>query len=281
MSNQQVWFITGCSSGLGRILATETLKSGASVAVTARNIADISHFANDFPDQVLLLQVDVTNMQQINDAVMAAKKKFGRIDVLVNNAGVFIFGAVEEVPDENVRNLFDVNFFGVLNTTRAVLPIMREQQAGHIINISAAGGLVATQCLGIFNASKFAVEGLSEALADELAPLGIKVTLIEPGPIRTPLLVHSSQTFNTIAEYNDTRAVISQIVEQYKGNQPGDPQKIAEAIIEIANMPVPPLRLLLGKFTIDRTREKILNLSKTISEWEAYSSATDFKNQNS
>ncbi len=271
----KVWFITGCSSGLGRALANETLKSGAKVVVTARKLSAITDFVSEFPDQTLALSVDVTDVQQINIAVEEAKKKFGRIDVLVNNAGAAVFGAVEEVPDKDVRNLFETNFFGVLNMIRAVLPVMRAQQSGSIINISSVGGIVATPCLGIFNASKFAVEGLSEALAQELATLGITVSLVEPGPSRTAFITHSQQ-FSGIADYDDTRNMITSVLTQYQGNQPGDPNKIAHAIIQLVHNPVPPLHLLMGKFSVERAREKLSSLEETITMWEKMSYETDF-----
>jgi NAD(P)-dependent dehydrogenase (short-subunit alcohol dehydrogenase family) len=276
MINQKVWFITGCSSGLGKALANRVLKSGANVVVTGRKLADINHFATEFPNQVLVMNVDVTNTQQIRSAVDAAKNKFGHIDVLVNNAGIGIFGAIEEIPDKEVRNIFETNFFGTLNMIKAILPIMRAQKSGHIINVTALGGIVATQCLGIFNATKFAIEGLSESLEQEVSPIGIKITLIEPGPTRTPFM-NSMKRFESINDYNESREFIKNIIEQYGNYQPGDPEKIAQTIMEVANNPVPPLHLLMGKFSVERTREKLSNLSETITEWEKISCDTDYK----
>jgi len=275
MSSNKVWLITGCSSGLGRAIAKEALLSGAKVAVTARKLADIQDFQKDFPHNALILSLDVTNQDQVKSTVEETQKKLGRIDILVNNAACAIFGAIEEVPDKEVRRLFETNFFGLLDLTRTVLPIMRAQKSGHIINISALGGIVSTQCLGIFNASKFAIEGLTEALAQEVTGLGIKVSLIEPGPTRTSFLTRL-QKFNSITDYEEVRTFISQIIDGYNGKQPGDPQKIAKTIIQTVENPVPPLRLPLGKFSNERIREKISELTTSMALWEKDSNNTDF-----
>lgn len=277
MSSNKVWLITGCSSGLGRAIAKEALVSGAKVVVTARNSSDIQDFQKDFPDNALILSLDVTNQEQIKSTVEEAKKKFGRIDVLVNNAGCAIFGAVEEIPDKEVRKVFETNFFGLLELTRTVLPIMRAQKSGHIINISAVGGMVSTQCLGIFNATKYAIEGLTEALSHEVSGLGIKVSLIEPGPTRTNFLTRM-QRFNSITDYEESRTFISQIMDQYSGKQPGDPQKIAKTIVQTVENPVPPLHLPLGKFSNERIREKMSELAESMARWEKDSFNTDFDN---
>lgn len=276
MGSNKVWLITGCSSGLGRAIAKEALVSGAKVAATAREVTDIQDFQKEFPDTVLLINMDVTNSQQIKTAVEETKKKFGRIDVLVNNAGCGMLGAIEEVPDKEVRRLFETNFFGLLEVTRVILPIMRAQKSGHIVNISAVGGIVATQCLGVYNATKFAIEGMTEALASELETLGIKVSLIEPGPTRTNFLGESMLKFNSISDYDESRNFVSRMMEQYNGKQPGDPQKAAQAIIQLVENPVPPLRLALGKFSLERIREKISNLTDSLNEWEQVSTRTDF-----
>jgi NAD(P)-dependent dehydrogenase (short-subunit alcohol dehydrogenase family) len=277
MASDKVWFITGCSTGLGQALTRAALAAGAKVVATSRKVSDIEHFAKSYPDTALTLQLDVTNNEQIHAAVDAAQKKFGRIDVLVNNAGYGIIGSLEEVPDDEVRKLFNTNFFGLLNVTRTVLPIMRTQHAGHIINISAAGGVVSTAGLGIFNASKYAVEGVTEALAQELEPLGIKVTLIEPGPFRTQFAGRSLKKFSGIADYDGTRGVISTALTNYDGKQEGDPDKAAQVIIQIADNPVPPLRLPLGKFALERIHEKLSSFDELLKTWQQVSIDADFK----
>lgn len=277
MSGNKVWLITGCSSGIGRALAQQALLSGVKVVVTARNVADIQTFQKSFPDTALLMTMDITDPQQIKANIEEIKKKLGRIDVLVNNAGYGMLAAIEEAPDHEVRKLFETNFFGPLEVIRSVLPIMRAQKSGHIINISATGGVVATQCLGIFNASKFALEGMTEALAQEVSSLGIHVSLIEPGPSRTNFLSKSMKKFSAITDYDEPRNFVNSMVEQYKTKEPGDPQKMAKAIIEIVNNPAPPLRLALGKFSVERIREKISEQSESLTSWEQVSVDTDFK----
>lgn len=256
MANEKVWFITGCSQGLGREIAKEALQSGAKVVVTARHLEAINDFGKDFPDQVLLLEVDVTKPADIKTAVQEAIKKFGRIDMLVNNAGNYVVGAIEEVPEAETRKIFETNFFGVLTLIQTILPIMRQQHSGHIINIAGAAGLIATQGIGIYNASKFAVEGMTEALAQEVLPLGINVTLIEPGPLRTKFYKASTKFFDSITAYDETRGIVAKMIQQYDGNQPGDPVKVAKVIVQLSINPVPPLHLPMGKFAIERMREK-------------------------
>ena len=275
MDANKVWLITGCSRGIGRSLAETVLKNGGKVAVTARNTDDIQELINQYPKTAINLKLDVTRPDTITKAVSTTKSQFGRIDILVNNAAYGSFGTIEETPDIELRRIFDTNFFGVVNVIREVLPIMREQGSGHIINMSAAGGLVATACLGPFAATKFALEGMTEALADELEPLGIQVTLVEPGPTRTTFL-NTMLKFEGISDYNSSHEELGTILEQYKGNQPSDPAKISAAITEIAGIPGAPLRLVLGKFALERIREKLTDLNETMNAWEATSEKVDF-----
>lgn len=277
MSSQKVWFITGCSTGFGRTLAKEALLTGAKVAITARNIMSIKDFEKDFPENALLITLDVTDPKQVKAAVEETQKMFGRIDVLVNNAGYGLMGAIEEVPNDEIKKLFDTNFFGLLAVTRQVLPIMRQQKSGYIINISSIAGVAATAGMGFYNASKFAVEGLSEALALEVNPLGIKVTLVEPGPFRTDFAGRSLHKYNGIADYDNTRGVAQKTIEEYDGKQPGDPEKAAQAIISLIDHPYPPLHLPLGKMAVDRMRDKISSFSENISAWEKVALDADFK----
>lgn len=281
MSDRHVWFITGCSTGLGRAIAKEALLAKAKVAITARDIATIQDFKNDFPKNTLLFPLDVTDAEQIKFAVAETKKIFGGIDVLVNNAGYGVTGAIEEVPLHEVRKIFDTNFFGLLAVTREILPLMRKQKSGYIFHISSIAGLIGTAGLGIYNATKFAVEGLAEALSLEVAPLGIHVILIEPGPFRTDFAGRSLHTFSEIADYDITRGATQKIIQERSGKQPGDPQKAAKIIVALANHPSPPLHLPLGKIAMDRINAKMTDLSATIAEWEKMILDADFDlNQN-
>ncbi|MHB1947809.1 MAG: SDR family NAD(P)-dependent oxidoreductase [Gammaproteobacteria bacterium] len=207
----------------------------------------------------------VTDQKQIHAVVNEAMKLFGRIDVLVNNAGYGILCAVEEVPTAEGHKLFETNFFGLWEVIRAVLPIMRKQKTGHIINISSVAGITGMAGSGLYNASKFAVEGLSEALAQEVTPLGIKVTIIEPGPFWTDFAGSSLKTFGGIQDYDATRGVSVSTIENYDGKQPGDPEKAAEAIYMLTNINQPPLHLLLGKLAVERIRLKLSDLSEQVS----------------
>lgn len=276
MDANKVWLITGCSRGIGRALAETVLKNGGKVAVTARNTDDIQEIVSQYPKTAISLKLDVTKVDTIRQAVDAAKAHFGRIDILVNNAAYGSFGTIEETPDAELRRIFDTNFFGVVNVIREVLPIMREQGSGHIINMSAAGGLVATACLGTFAATKFALEGMTESLAEEVTPLGIQVTLIEPGPTRTTFL-NTMLKFEGIADYDSSHEELGTILEQYKGNQPSDPLRIAETITQIAGVPGAPLRLVMGKFALERIREKIAELNDNINSWQSTSEKVDFE----
>ena len=265
----KVWFITGCSTGFGRHLAQEVLKNGGSVAVTARNTDDVKDIVTQYPDTAFAIQLDVTNTAQITAAVQQAHEKFGRIDVLVNNAGIGYFGAIEESEEAEIRRMFEINFFGLANVTQAVLPIMRAQHSGHIVNISSVGGLVAFPGVGFYNATKFAVTGYSEALAKEVAPLGIKVTVIAPSGFRTDWAGRSANnTKIVIDDYKATAHTNQNTIRGYSGNQPGDPVRAAQAIIKAVESATPPLRLMLGVGALKGIRNKIVELQNDINTWE-------------
>ena len=265
----KVWVITGCSTGFGRHLAQEVLKNGGSVAVTARNTDDVKDIVTQYPDKAFAIQLDVTNTAQITAAVQQAHEKFGRIDVLVNNAGIGYFGAIEESEEAEIRRMFEINFFGLANVTQAVLPIMRAQRSGHIVNISSVGGLVAFPGVGFYNATKFAVTGYSEALAKEVAPLGIKVTVIAPSGFRTDWAGRSANnTKVVIDDYKATAHANQNIIRGYSGNQPGDPVRAAQAIIKAVESTTPPLRLMLGVGALKGIRNKIVELQNDIDTWE-------------
>ena len=276
-NSSRVWFITGSSTGFGRVLAEILLKRGERVAVTARNPDQIQDLVAGYKETGLALALDVTQPQQIAAAIAGAEKFFGRIDVLVNNAGYGYLASVEEGDDEEVRAMFDTNFFGLVAVTKAVLSGMRARRTGHIVNISSIGGLVANPSTGYYSATKFAVEGLSEALAKEVEPLGIRVTAIEPGPFRTDWAGRSLKVVKgSITEYEDTAAARSRQIAERSGKQPGDPVRAAEAIITIVETKQAPRNLFLGKIALDMAREKLAYLSGTIDQWETLSLGSDF-----
>ena len=273
MSLSQTWFVTGGSRGLGLVLVDHLLAQGHRVVATSRSLAALADKASD---RFLPLQMDVTDEADVKRAVEAALARFGRIDVLVNNAGYGLLGGVEEIGDAEARAIYDVNVFGLLNVTRAVLPSMRANGAGRILNLSSVFGLVAGAGWGLYCSTKFAVEGLSEALAHEVAPFGVKVTLIEPGYFRTNFLNGSLVTAQApIAAYDGVRAVQDAHV-QIAGTQIGDPQRAAVAMVAVAALDDPPLRQLLGSDALSYARAKVAGLSAEFDQGEALSLSTDF-----
>jgi NAD(P)-dependent dehydrogenase (short-subunit alcohol dehydrogenase family) len=272
-----VWFITGCSSGFGRALAERVLQHGHRCVATARNAADIADIVRAHPKTSLALGLDVTDDKQRRDAVARAEEAFGRIDVLVNNAGHGYSAAIEEGEENEIRRMFDTNFFGLAAMTRQVLAGMRARRRGHIVNISSVGGLVGNPASGYYSATKFAVEGLSQALAKEVAPLGIRVTLIEPGPFRTDFQGRSMHPVaNPIPEYSSTAGARRAQLLDSSGKQAGDPVRAADAIIKVVESADPPLHLVLGKIGVKRVREELLEVLRLVDEWESVSLATDF-----
>ena len=269
MSDSPVWFITGCSTGFGRELAALLLDQGKRVAVTARRPADVQDLVDGRTDQALALALDVTDADQVREAVAAAEAHFGHIDVLVNNAGVGYFGAVEESDEAEVRRMFEINVWGLAAVTRAALPGMRARRSGHVVNISSIGGLRAFPAVGYYNATKFAVEGLSEALALEVAPLGIGVTIVEPSGFRTDWAGRSAnEVASPIADYATTAGKNRDDIRGYSGNQPGDPKKAAEAIVAAVEAETPPLHLLLGRAALKGARGKLADLARDFDAWE-------------
>lgn len=273
----KVWFITGCSTGFGRALAKAVLASGDAVVVTARNPDDIRDIVDIYPENAIGLSLDVTNTAAIENAVAQAIEKFGRIDVLVNNAGIGYFGALEESEDAEVRRMFEINFFGLANMTKAVLPGMRARRNGHIVNVTSIGGLTAFPGVGFYNATKFAVDAYSEALSKETAHLGIKVTAIAPSGFRTDWAGRSANdTQIRIEDYAASAHQNQQNIRGYSGNQPGDPVRAAQAIIKAVNAEEPPLRLLLGVNALNDARKKLAVLKKDFDTWEATTIGADF-----
>lgn len=266
---KKVWFITGCSTGFGRELATLVLQLGYNAVVTARNTDDIKDITEKYPDSSLALKLDVTKAADIDASVKEAQKKFGRIDVLVNNAGIGYFGAIEESEEDEVRKMFEINFWGLANVTNRVLPIFRKQRSGHVINIASIGGLVAFPAVGFYNATKFAVVGYSEALAKETSDLGIRVTVIAPSGFRTDWAGRSARNSAiVIDDYSATAHANKDTIRGYSGNQPGDPTRAAQAIVKVVEAQAPPLRLLLGAGALKGARRKLEELKKDIDTWE-------------
>lgn len=265
----KVYFITGCSTGFGRNLAMEALQQGNQVAVTSRNTEDVKDIVSQFADSAIAIKLDVTNPQEVAAAVKQAQERFGRIDVLVNNAGIGYFGAIEESEEAEYRRMFEINFFGLATVTNAVLPIMRAQRKGHIVNISSIGGMVAFPGVGFYNATKFAVTGYSESLAKETAPLGIKVTVVAPSGFRTDWAGRSANNTKIIIDdYAATAHTNQNTIRGYSGNQPGDPVRAAKAIIKAVESDTPPVRLLLGAGALKGARNKIAEMQQDIDTWE-------------
>jgi len=280
MKNEsKTWFITGTSQGIGLVLVKQLLAQGFNVVATARNVESLKKAVGNSSDQFLPLQVNLISEESVKQAVNSAIEQFGSIEYLVNNAGYGLIGGIEESSDVEVRANFDVNVFGLLNVTRAILPHMRAAQFGHIINLSSVFGLIAGAGWGIYCATKFAVEGLSEALAEEVKPFGINVTIIEPGYVRTNFLNSSSliASKNPIEEYTAIREGVKAHQNDIPGNQPGDPEKVADLIIKVTQKAEPPLRLLTGSDAYGFATYKIDSLKNEIEANKELTFSTDYK----
>ena len=271
------WLITGCSTGIGREIAEKVLASGDRAAVTARNSESVADLVEKYPDTALALTLDVTCGEQVGAAVIDTVGAFGGIDVLVNNAGYGYMAALEEGEDDEVRKLFDTNFFGVVDLIKAVLPTMREQQGGYIINMSSMTGLVTNPPNIYYSCTKHALEALTEGLAKEVEPFGIRVTAIEPGAFRTDWATRSMQESATpIDAYADTVGVRKDLIKMAGEMLPGDPAKIADAVLTLANLEEPPLHLLLGEDVLNAFRQKLDHWRSLIDEWEAVTRDVNF-----
>lgn len=273
----RTWLITGASRGFGTLIVQQALAAGDSVIATARKPEDIEARLGQHPN-LLAVRLDVTGEGEAYAAVAAGIERFGQIDVLVNNAGFGVLGAVEETSASETERLFATNVFGVLNVTRAVLPHMRRQRSGHVINISSLGGYQAYMGWGVYGSTKFAVEGISEAMHQELAPLGIKVTVVEPGFFRTDFLDEQSlvKTALELPDYASTVGVMRNYAEAANHAQPGNPAKLAEALMTLANAANPPLRLALGSDAVARIEAKHSAVEQELARWRALSLSTDF-----
>lgn len=273
----KTWFITGVSTGFGRALAQTLLARGERVVGTLRSEAQRVEFGELAQGKSFGYLLDVRNHDDVRRVVAQVEAQVGPIDVLVNNAGYGYEGSIEEATPEAIRAQFDVNLFGAISVLQAVLPFMRKRRAGHILNITSMGGLTTFPGVGIYNASKFALEGINEALASEVKQFGIKVTAIEPGSFRTDWAGRSmTRAACTIDDYASLMAPISATRAARSGNQPGDPARAALAMIEVVEAENPPVHLLLGNDALKFVREKIAALTHEIDAWEAVSAGTDF-----
>ena len=272
-----VWLITGCSTGFGRELAKLVLESGWRAVITARNPDQVTDIAKGHGERALVLPLDVTSHAQVRYAVDEAVRQFGRIDVLVNNAGYGYLAAIEEGEDDAVRAMFETNVFGLIDMTKAVLPTMRGQGNGLIINVSSIGGLTSFAATGYYHGTKYAVEGISESLATELKPLGIGVLIVEPGSFRTNWAGPSiKQSATRIDAYSSTAGERRKQTAERSGNQAGDPVRAAQAIIDAALSDTPPLRLVLGTAALDLARKKLEFMRGDFDAWESTSIGSDF-----
>ncbi|RKH55433.1 oxidoreductase [Corallococcus aberystwythensis] len=272
----KVWFVTGSSSGFGRSIVEEVIARGERVVATARDPRTLEDLVALAPDRVLAVRLDVTKAEQVQESIAAALKRFGAIDVLVNNAGYTLLGAVEEMCDAELRAAFEPLFFGAVAMTRAVLPHMRERRTGTIVQVSSVAGLVTYPGVGAYSAAKHALEGLSESLAKEVAPFGVKVLIVEPGMFRTKLLGPSFRSMPELPAYAETVGPMRAYVAQAAGTQPGDPVKAAKAIADAVAAGAPTLRLFLGPDAPGAIREKLAQVAADVDRTEQIALAMGF-----
>jgi len=273
----KVWLITGCSGGFGKILAEEALRRGDRVVATARDTRSLASLVAQYPETARALDLDVIQPSSIESAVADIETGFGRLDVLVNNAGHGFMGAIEEGAPDEYRPLFEVNVFGLIEVTRAALPLMRRTGAGRIVNLSSGAGIVGMGGHGYYNATKFAVEGISEALAQEVAPFGIRVVIVEPGPFRTDFLGRSIKVAaNAIPAYSATGGHARSYRDSNDGRQPGDPHKAVAVMLKAIDSDNPPLHLPLGPRARELARNKLAAFEQDMNVWESVSIATDY-----
>lgn len=273
----RVWFITGCSRGLGRALALAALERGERVVGTAREASSLAALVGRFPDYCRALALDVTDATRVAAVVAEAAASFGRLDVVVNNAGYGLIGALEELGEAQIRENFETNFFGAVRVMQAALPILRAQRQGHFVNISAAAAIGNYPGFSIYGASKWALEGVSESLAAEVRPFGLKVTLVQPGPFRTEFITRSLERAETsLADYAGTSGKFQRFLETMDGQQPGDPAKAAAAILAAVDAERPPLRLVLGKYAVDKARRSRVAAGRELETWAELGNGADF-----
>ncbi|MEV6094969.1 oxidoreductase [Nocardia sp. NPDC051981] len=276
--NPRTWLITGSSRGFGFSLARAVLAAGDNLVASARNPVAVSDLAEKFGDRVLPFTLDVTRPEQAHLAVAAAVERFGRLDVVVNNAGYANLDSIEHITEDDLRAQVETNLWGVVNVTRAALPVLHRQRAGHIIQFSSIGGRQGSPALGAYQLSKFAVGGFSEVLAAEVAPLGIKVTIIEPGGFRTDWAGTSMRTAHALdPDYEPTVGAMIRRLRDNHGREDGDPDRAAEVIIELVGLADPPLRLLLGSYALERAADILERQSASDQKWAYLSKRTDFQ----
>lgn len=272
------WLITGCSTGIGRHVALAALERGHRVAVTARRPESVADIVAGHSDRALALALDVTDRQQIVAAVAETERSLGAVDVLVNNAGYGYMAAVEEGEDAEIRALFDTNYFGAVQMIQAVLPGMRSRRRGRILNVSSMTGLVANPPNVFYSSSKFALEALTEGLAKEVAPFGIRVSAVEPGAVRTDWSSRSMrETTRPIEAYAETVGARKQMIKRAGSRFPGDPRRVAEAVVMLAELADPPLRLLLGHDVFAAYRQKLVDSLESIEAWKAVTLDVSFR----
>ena len=275
--SSRAWFVTGCSTGIGRALCESLLERGERVVCTARDPSTLAALAERFPTQAIVLALDVTDAAAVKATVAQAIARTGGIDVLVNNAGYGLVGALEEVGEDAVKDAFDANVYGPYRLIRAVLPHMRERGRGHILNVSSMTGIVGAPGFCFYSATKFALEGLSEALAGEVAPFGIKVTLIEPGPFRTAFRGRSMVSAPALPAYADTSGRLRKMLADTDGQQPGDPVRAADAMIAVVDAAEPPMRLPLGELCVAQIRRKQAQVGEELERWLKVSLSTSYE----
>lgn len=273
----KVWMITGCSTGFGRELALLALENGYRVAVASRNIEDVKDITDKYKERSAAIKLDMTKHEEILAAVEKTFSIFGRIDVLVNNAGIGYFASMEESKEAEVRRMFEINFFALASLTQLVLPHMRRQKSGHIINISSIGGIVGFPAVSFYNATKFALAGLSEALAKETAPLGIKVTIVCPSGFRTDWAGRSANEDPIeIEDYKETAGLNRSNIRNNSGKQAGDPKRAAKEILKMTETAHPPLYLLLGTASLNAAKKKLEDMKANFDEWQDAAINSDF-----
>jgi len=274
----KTWFITGASRGLGVDFAKAAMRAGDRVVATGRKRASVNDSVGPDGERLLSVELDVTDAKQALAAVDAAVSRFGAIDVLVNNAGYGHLGFFEETTIEDAQAQFAANLFGAFNVTQAALPIMRSARQGRIFNISSLAGIRGAEFASLYCASKFALEGFSESLSNEVAPFGLFVTIVEPGPFRTDFLTRESLRFGgkLVADYDDRRARLQVSFEQRNGRQPGDPVKLAEAIVRLAGEAKPPMRFVAGSIAVDAADAKLAAMRTEFDLWRRLGVSTDY-----
>lgn len=277
MENQKVWFVTGASKGLGLALVKLLLSNGNKVAATSRHAADIEKQITDHRENLLALTVDIADDENVNKSIQQTMEKFGRLDIVVNNAGYSLYGSVESLTDKEFRQTMDVNFFGTVNVVRSAMPHLRQQRSGHIINISSVAGYKGFGNSPGYAAGKFAVIGLSEALAEEVRAFGVKVTVVAPGFFRTGFLNRGADMIckNPIDEYN--AGALVNTLQQMNGKQMGDPVKLAAALVKITDMPNPPVHLLMGPDAYQMVIEKRKTDNDEFEAWKHITLSTNFE----